>query len=201
MEFDRIFQNIFILKNKEVLERRSIDEVSEVVMSIKLKQKVDTSAASKQLSLSDDGTMCAIGGGYTSHFYLVNLESKAQHKLTSKTLRQTRAPCFINGATAFVAVGGGDEQGVEIWDLAKKEANQLFKVDSGYIGCMTSTNNILAVASSNGKLQLRDVRNWDVFYSSEFEGLYTYSLHLTADSQYLTIGGQLGDQCVVMKVQ
>ena len=39
-------------------------------------------AGQKLLSLSDDGTVCAVGGGdRKSYFYVIDLESKAQHKL------------------------------------------------------------------------------------------------------------------------
>ena len=68
------------------------------------------------------------------------------------------------------------------------------------MSCSASTNNILAVCSSEGTMQLWDVRNWEMFYEKEFEGLGPQSLHLTTDSKFLTIGGIGGDCCVVMEM-
>ena len=42
---------------------------------------------------------------------------------------------------------------------------------------------------------------WEKFYSSKFEGLNTKSLHLTADSKFLTIAGLNGDMCVVLEIK
>ena len=111
------------------------------------------------------------------------------------------APCFVNGQTDWVAIGGYKGQGVEVWDLKNKESARILKIDSGYICSMASTNNILAVGSSSGALQLRDVRNWDMFHSTTFKGLEPLYLHLTADSKFLTIGGAGGDCCIVMKIK
>ena len=199
-EFDRNFENILILKNYQVLELRCIDDAETVMMRIELNEKVLDDEA-KQLVLSVDGTMCAIGGGEDKpHFYVVDLESKQQHNLTSTALTDSCSPCFINGDAELVAVGGAEGQGVEIWDVVQKCSLKVLHIEGGFIGSLTSTNNILAVGTSEGSLQLWDVRNWDMFYSSEFVGLDTRSLHLTSDSKYLTIGGPSGDKCVVMKI-
>merc|ERR1712087_436014 len=124
--------------------------------------------------------MCAIGGGYCkAYFYVINLESKEQQKLTSTNLGHSFAPCFINGGTEYVAVGGAS--GFEIWEI--KTQQSVKKLGDANIGCMASTNNILAVGTMKGLLQLWDVRSWEMFHSRKFEGLYAYSLHLTADSK------------------
>ena len=53
-EFDRSFEHVFVLKNDCVLEKRAMADVSKVLVSINLEQKVGASSA-KQLTLSDDG--------------------------------------------------------------------------------------------------------------------------------------------------
>ena len=199
-EFDSTFEQIFILKDFEVLEKRSMDAVDVVSLCIKLKEKV-SSCYSKQLVLSNNGTVCAIGGGQLeNYFFFVDLESSAQHKLTSGDLTYAYAPCFINGGTKFVAVSGYnyDGQGVEIWNIAKKQRVKRLGMNVGRSSA--STNNILAFASKKGVLQLWDVRNWEMFYSQTFEGMTAYSLDLTANTKYLTIGGQCGDNCVVLEI-
>ena len=59
-EFDINFEHIFILKNLDVLEKRSLCTANKVMMNIKLEEKVKDDD-SKQLSLSNDGTFCVIG--------------------------------------------------------------------------------------------------------------------------------------------
>ena len=61
-EFDQKFEHIFIVKNLEVIEKRSVGELGKAMLSIKLQEKVGTDTT-KLLTLSDDGTFCAIGGG------------------------------------------------------------------------------------------------------------------------------------------
>merc|ERR1719361_1842494 len=97
-------------------------------MSIELESRIGNSV-SKLLSLSNDGTFCVVGaagnsnfGATTSNFfYLVSLESQEQFKLTTTKLSNTFAPCFINGESEFVAVGGDDGEGVEIWSVEDKQ--------------------------------------------------------------------------------
>ena len=94
----------------------------------------------------------------------------------------------------------GDSQGVEIWDIAKKERVKRLGMNGGHAS--TSTNEILAFASGEGVLQLWDVRNWEMFYSQTFKGMTAYSMDLTVDAKYLAIGGCRGnDKCVVLKIQ
>ena len=61
-EFDRSFENIFILKNGNVFEKRNLTDVTKVGMSIKHRETV-TEVVTKQLAVSDDGALCVIGGG------------------------------------------------------------------------------------------------------------------------------------------
>ena len=96
-QFDQNFENIFILKNLQVLEKRNT---------------CDDRACS----------MCAIRGGYSSRsFYLVDLSRQTQSKLTSRNLKNTYAPCFINGETDFVAVA---DKAVEIRSTETKNGCQ-----------------------------------------------------------------------------
>ena len=69
-------------------------------------------------------------------------------------MTSTFAPCFINGETKCIVVGGNNGEGMEIWDVANKKAIQVLKIDDGWMACSTSTNNILAVCSSTGIMQL-----------------------------------------------
>ena len=65
-----------------------------------------TASATKQLALSGDGTLCALGGGEgKAYTYLVDLKGQLQHKLTSESLTFALAPCFINGDTEYRRTG------------------------------------------------------------------------------------------------
>ena len=198
-QFDGIFENIFILRNYKVLEKRSLADVNEVTLSIKLEEKVHPTAGN-QMILSNDGSVCAIGGGNDkSHFYLIDLESKEQHKVTSATAVHSHAPCFINGNTAFVAIGGWDSS-VEIWDINTRKSIRTLDLTGGL--CSASKHNLLAFGSNQGILRLWDVRNWEVVHSSTFDGLQAYSLHLTSDLKFLTIAGTTGgDKCIVLEIK
>ena len=71
----------------------------------------------------------------------MDLTSSKQHKLKSE-MSGCFSPCFINGETDYVAVGGdsGDGVNVEVWDIASKTAVKQLEISGGY--CSTSTNNI-----------------------------------------------------------
>ena len=90
---------------------------------------------------------------------------------------------------------------VEIWDVQSKSSFKVLDIGKK-VCCLTSTNNILAVASLDGNLQLWDVQSWEELNSMEFRGLSPTSLHLTADSKYLTIAGSgERDKCVVLEIK
>ena len=168
-------------------------------MTLELEQQV-AQVTLKQLSLSGDGSLCAIGGGSDNpYFYLIDLVSKTQQKLTSKMMKHSYAPCFINGDNEYVALGSRYGQGVEVWDLKNKESLRKLDINSGCSS--TSTNNILAFASEKGEVRMWDIRNWEMVKSVNFDGLCALSLHLTTDSKYLTIGGVGGDKCVVLEIK
>ena len=151
-EFDKAFENIFILKNCEVFEKRSISDLETVRLCVKLEARV-TIGSSKQLSLSNDGAFCAIrGGSYNKNFFLIDLGNATQYKVSSERASGTFAPCFINGDAEYVAVGGSYREGVEIWNVKQRTCVKLLDVDSGYVTCTYSTNNILALCSDSGLL-------------------------------------------------
>ena len=181
-----------------MLEKRSLTDVNEVTLSIKLEEKV-VGTAGNQMILSSDGSVCAIGGGNDNpHFYLIDLESRDQHKLVSASAVHSHAPCFINGNTAFVAVGGWDSS-VEVWDIKTQKSVRTLDLVGGISSA--SVHNLLAFGSNKGILCLWDVRNWEVVHSSTFDGLQAYSLHLTSDLRYLTIAGIGGDKCIVLEIK
>merc|ERR1712087_278749 len=168
--------------------------------SIELEEKIGSSEF-KLLTLSNDCSFCAVGGGFDKTYsYVLDLEKKTQRKLTSKVLTWTSAPCFINGDAEYVAVGGSVGQGVEIWDIEKNEAAQVLEIDHSFISCTFSTNNILAVGSGSKALQLWDVRDWTMFKSFKF-ALFPRAITLTDDAKYLSIGGKEGEKCVVLQIK
>merc|ERR1711902_142825 len=59
-EFDKKIENVYLVKNGNILEQRTVSGDHEVVMSLKLEQSVSGSWGEKQLCLSDDGNWCVI---------------------------------------------------------------------------------------------------------------------------------------------
>ena len=57
-EFDRNFENIFFLENRQVLQRINMSDVKTVQLSIKLETAVHSSDA-KQLAISNDDNAVA----------------------------------------------------------------------------------------------------------------------------------------------
>ena len=90
--------------------------------------------------------------------------------MPSEVLTHTYAHCFIKGETKFLAIGGNQGEGAEIWDIETKQAWKVLDVQKRN-KCLALTNNILAVASGDGKLTLWDVRKWEVFHSMELKPL------------------------------
>merc|ERR1712087_507550 len=174
-------------------------------MSIELEEKIGSSEF-KLLTLSNDCSFCAVGGGFdTTYSYVLDLEKKTQRKLTSKVLTNTSAPCFINGNAEYVAVGGGRGECVEIWDIEKNTAARVLKIDDNWIECTFSTNNILAVGSNSMRaglnaLQLWDARDWTMLKSFKY-GVLPKAITLTDDGRYLSIGGYKGELCVVLQIK
>ena len=147
----------------------------------------------KVSSLSDDGNYCIIGGGYKNFFYIIALETQKQIKLNTEKLTYAFAPCFINGESNLIAVGGNTGEGVEIWNVANQEmVHHIQKSDQVIVTSMYSANGILAVGfashgGDNPHLQLYDVSSWTAIYRHKFE-LRPWYLFLTQDNKYLAAG-------------
>ena len=150
----------------------------------------------------------AHGGSASNFFYLISLDTQEQFKLTTTQLTNTYAPCFINGESQFVAIGGDDGEGVEIWSVSDKKMVHHIKVQdsSQFVSCSYSSNGILAVgfgANRTDYLQLWEVHSWTMIYSKEYE-MTPRSLFLTADSKYLAAGGTAysgGEKCIILEIQ
>lgn len=200
VEFDREFKSIILINNHLTLQKRSMKNVNNITASIELKEKIKASNY-RNLRLSDDGTTCALAAGWNKkYFYLIDIVNNHQYQMTSNMLRDSYAPCFINGESEYVAVG--DRSGtIEIWDIANKTAIKCIDTRSNSMfRCSASTNNILAIGSADKTVKLYDIRNWECFYSHKYD-IEPCSLHLTNDLQYITIGGDGGDLCVVLQIQ
>uniref|UniRef100_A0A7S0TEL7 Uncharacterized protein n=1 Tax=Elphidium margaritaceum TaxID=933848 RepID=A0A7S0TEL7_9EUKA len=184
------------------LELRSFSDVSKVKSSIKLMEKVNANVKAN-LRLSSDGGFCVLAGGFDKkYFYVVDIANCKQQKMTSTYLEDTFAPCFINDECRFISVG--DHNGkIEIWDIMQREPVKCLQTDGQKkITSSASTQNVLAIGSEDKTLRLYDVRNWECFYSEQFncEG---DSLHLTKDLKYVTFAGYGGDkgECVVLQIK
>jgi len=218
-EYDQSFDHIYIVKNYAILEKRALNDSGTVSMSIALENRIGNSV-SKLMALSNDGTFCVIGaagnttigGAKSNFFYLVSLETQEQFKLTTNKLINTLSPCFINGDSKFVAVGGMWSEGVEIWSVSDKEMvhhidDDRIRVGQGSITCSYSANGILAVGFTlrgrNGDhLHLYDVLSWERIHQKQFK-MCPRHLFLTQDCKYLTAGGddRVGEKCVVLTIQ
>merc|ERR1712062_831026 len=137
-----------IVKNSSILEKRAVNDSGVVSMSIGLENRIGNSI-SNLMSLSNDGKFCVIGaagntvmgGAACDFFYIISLETQKQFKLTTTKLTNTFSPCFINGDSRFVAVGGNYGEGVEIWSVEDKEMVHHFNdtvEDNSYVSCSFS---------------------------------------------------------------
>jgi len=213
-EYDQSFDHIFTVRNSSILEKRAMKDVNTVSMSIELENHIGDSV-SKLLSLSRDGRYCVIGGAGNmagsgkkrNFFYLIDLSTEIQTKLISDKLTNTLAPCFVDGDSEFVAIGGTKGEGVEIWSVVDKQmVRHIAPGDDAFVSCTYSANGILAVgfcSRSNGVyLQLYDVRSWQTIYHQTYE-MTPRSLFLTADSKYLAAGGgswRNSERCIILKI-
>ena len=197
VEFAQDFENIFLVKNGDVLERISVsgDKALDSV-NIKLEEKVKINSFSKQVALSDDGQWCAIGTGGKAFWYLVHIPNKKQYKLESATMTYHCAPSFINGGSEYIAIGGKDQ--CEIWDINTRSSLRVIS-GIGSVLASCSVNNILAVGCYDKVLRLYDVKTWDLVHSQNY-GVAAYSLDLTSDLKYLTMSGSHGQKCIVLKI-
>jgi len=198
VEFDNAFENVFILKNSNTLEKRPVGGGDEVTMTLKLKEGVNKSM--KNMSLSKDGKFCAIGRGSGKNmWHLVDIATGTQqhYEMKSNVLHSSFAPCFLGGGSQLIAVGGTHK--FEIWNLVQMEAIRVVVFDGFGVNCMCSAGNILAVGSRDQKIRLFDTRSWELVLSKEYKMVPT-SLHLSSDLRYLTVGGARDEKCVVLKL-
>merc|ERR1712062_17675 len=220
-EYDKSVENIFVVRNKTILEKRAIADHDTVSMSIELENQIGNSV-SKLLSMSNDGKFCVIGTGASNDsgragfFYLIYLETQKQFKLQTENLSVAYAPCFINGESEFVAIGGNrGGEGVEIWSVQDRKMVKYVECeDQNMVTSSYSANGILAVGytppytTGSRYLQLYDVSTWEKLYRQEF-AMCPRSLFLTADLRYLVTGGtnnneyyHIGhEKCMVHKIQ
>eukprot|EP01083_Nonionella_stella_P099327 279287_1 len=188
VEFDRTFSHIFMLLDAQTLQKRSMSDVNTIMSTMDLEESIEP-VVYKQLVMSNDGTLCAIGGGTQSYLYIINItENNQENSKYESTLNSTFSPCFINGENEMVAVGdnGGN---VEILSVPTKQSLRVIKVFNNLVSCMHSVGNILAVSGWDHKLKLFNIENWEVILEEEFEMDQTYSLHLSSDAKYLSLGG------------
>ena len=182
-----------------ILEKRSVMNASNAVLNLRLEEAVRVYSYAKQTSMSRNGKYLAIGAGRRkAYIYLVDIEKRIQHKLTACHLKHSFVPCFISGEVEFVAAAAKGK--VEIWDVNTKKTIRMLPSGGMFICCMSSTNNILATGGDEQTLRLWDVRSWELFHSSKYQ-MQPTSLHLTEDSKFLTIGGWLGERCVVLQIK
>ena len=112
-----------------------MNNVNAVLLSILLDELV-TSSDRKQLTLSNNGTMCAVGGrSDNKYFYLIDLVNKLQHKIQSELLGSTYVPCFINGGTDSIALAGFWSDLAEIWDVKERQSVKSLKLSGNVNGC------------------------------------------------------------------
>ena len=195
--FDKNSENIFLVKNAKSFEQRPVSGDHGVLMTIPLEEGLYGGGAKRNISVSDDGTFCALGGGDDSNYwYLIDIKQRNQSKFTSNTLKHSWSPCFINGENEYVAVGGYGK--VEILDIVSGSTLKLIDLGhTNYIVALYSVNNILAVGGYDKMIRLYDVRTWDMIQSKVYK-IEISSIHLTPDLKYLTVSGNGG--CFVEKL-
>merc|ERR1712154_305859 len=109
------------------------------------------------------------------------METQEQFKMTTPNLTKTHAPCFINGDSNLVTVGGYNREGVEIWSVENKEMVHHIEYEGyNFVACSYSANGILAVGYAGGYLRLYDVTTWNEIYQHQFSMIPRY-LFLTED--------------------
>ena len=199
--FDKNGENIFFVKNDVHFEQQAVSSDHGVVMRMQLQEAVAGGQLERNVSVSDDGTFSALGGGDDNpYWYLIDVGGQKVTKLTSKRLENAWAPCFINGETESVAIAGKAK--VEIWDIQSMASLRVIGLGSyryeSVLG-LYSVHNILAVGSWDRKIRLYDVRTWNMIYSKQYATTIN-SLHLTPDLKYMALGGSFGELGIVEKL-
>jgi len=138
-------------------------------------------------------------------FYLIDIDGGVQTQLMTKALSNSYAPVFINGRSDFVAIGGGNGEGVEIWSVAERKLVRHLDVqdDSKFVSCTFSANDILAVglgSITSGAFRLWDTRTWRRLHGVDCN-MTPRCIDLTADSKMMAMAGSENEKCVVLKIQ
>jgi len=199
VEFDKNFENMYLVKNEDILEQRTVSGGGGVVMNIKLEEKVDFGNTYKQrMSLSDDGTLCALGAGNDKPFwFLIDIPKRTQFKVTSSVLKNSFAPRFLTDESGRVVIGGVGK--MEIWNFATRYSEKVIDFGSDLVKTIFSVGNVLAVGGNERGLRLYDVRNWEMIYSKKYE-MQIQSLQLTSDLEHLVVAGTGGEKCIILKI-
>ena len=136
------------------------------------------------------------------YFYLIEIDKKVQHKITSTNLTYTFSPCFMNGDPIFCIVGGNEGR-LEVWDVQKRTLVRLLKVEeeNSNITALTSLHNILAVGTTDSpRLSLWNSQKWEKMWTEDYD-LQPVSVQLTNDLKYLVIGGVAGEKGIVLSIK
>jgi len=198
VEFDSLGDTVYLVKNGNVLEQRSVTNKKKVV-SLELEEKIKP-APTKQVALSDDGFWIAIAGGVgKSHFYLIETQNSIQTKMTSDSLKNALAPCFVNVESTHFVIGGVSKY--ELWDVDNKTSLRMIQIPQrGLVLCSYSVNGVLAIAGTDGiGFKLYDTKTFTLQKEEEYSGM-PFSLHLTNNIEYVTLCGVGGEICVVLKI-
>merc|ERR1711951_201184 len=92
--FDKNGENIFFVKNDVHFEQQAVSSDHGVVMRMRLQEAVAGGQLERNVSVSDDGTFSALGGGDDNpYWYLIDVGGQKVTKLTSKRLENSWAPC------------------------------------------------------------------------------------------------------------
>ncbi len=81
-------------------------------------------------------------------------------------------------------VVGGRKGKFEVWDVKKRVLIKSLQLEKTYEGvsCLTTSNNILAVATDDSKFSLWDVNTLTMFWCQTYE-MEPTSVYLTDDSK------------------
>ena len=206
VDVDASFEHIYMILDFQILQQRAMSNIQSIKANIRLPQKIEWNG-SKQMSLSHDGKLCAVGGGEEKNFfYLVDVETGQHTRIESTCLNIFKGcycPCFINGEKKQIAVG--DERGkVEIFDIESKSLVRTIKALSAPVSSLHSVNNMLAVAGGESALKVFYVPNWTVVLEEKFKMRLGKHLHLSSDN-YLSFGGVNSkdddEACIVWKIE
>merc|ERR1719242_268389 len=203
-DYDHTFEHIFICRSDQILEKRAMNDLSTVLVSIQLPSCHIVSL--NIFALSSDSKFYAFTMGFSA-FYIHSWDTEESFELNAKKISRTAAPCFISNdlnETEFVAICGESYSGgIEIWNVKEKEMVHFIEYkENGKVSETFSANGVLFVLFKtadkvNNYLQLYDVTTWDLIYLRELE-MDPMSLSMTSDGKSLVIGGEGGEKCVVL---